>query len=247
MKFSYTTAIITDIHEESPRIKTFTLDVALSAKPGQYVMLWMPDVNEKPFGIVTTNPLRLSIAKVGSFTEKVHELKVGDKMTFRGPCGSSFVIHGRHPLLVGGGYGVVPLYLLVQSFALSVRKQTTVIIGAKTNKDLIFVSKFKALGCNDTLTSTDDGSAGFHGLSTDLARRIMTKQSIDHVYACGPEPMMKKIVLMAKENRLPSQVSLERQFKCGGMGLCGSCSFMGKLVCVDGPVFSGEILLGSTP
>jgi dihydroorotate dehydrogenase electron transfer subunit len=242
MKFSYQTAKIISIKRETPRVKTFTLNTSLAAKPSQYVMLWAPGINEKPFGVVTNNPLRLSIAKVGSFTEHIHTLKVGDKMTFRGPYGSSFHVAGRHPLLVGGGYGVVPLYLLTQAFSPSVRRKTTVIIGAKTKKDLAFISKFRSLGCR-VQTSTDDGTFGFHGFSTDLAKKVIQSGQIDSVYACGPEPMMKKVAEMSREDRIPCQVSLERHFKCGGMGICGSCSFNGKLVCVDGPVFPGSLLL----
>lgn len=242
MKFKYQTAKITKIKDETPRVKTFTLDVSVSALPGQYVMVWMPGINEKPFGVVTNNPLRLSIANVGPFTQKVHELHVGDVMTFRGPYGSAFRVHGKQPLLVGGGYGVVPLYLLAQSFSLSVRKHTTVVIGARTKKDLAFVSLFRALGCR-VQTSTDDGSTGFHGFSTDVAQKIIATGLCDSVYACGPEVMMKKVVQMSHAAGIVCQVSMERHFKCGGMGLCGSCSFQGKLVCVDGPVFSGEVLL----
>jgi len=242
MKFNYQTANIIDIKRETPRVKTFTLDISVQAKPGQYVMLWMPGVNEKPFGVVTNNPLRLSIASVGPFTQKVHRLSVGDKMTFRGPYGSAFRIQGKHPLLVGGGYGVVPLYLLAQSYPPSVRKNISIVIGARIKSDLAFVSKFKTLGCH-VFVSTDDGSAGYRGVSTDVAAKFLDKQNIDSVYACGPEPMMKKISHMAREARILCQVSVERHFKCGGMGLCGSCSLNGKLVCVDGPVFPGSVLL----
>ncbi len=242
MKFNYRTVKITKIVKETPRVNTYTLDAVMNAKPGQYVMLWIPGENEKPFGVVANNPLQLSIARVGPFTEKVHKLKVGDVMTIRGPNGSAFRILGRRPLLVGGGYGVVPLFLLAQSFTPAIRKKTVVVIGAKTTSDLAFVSRFAALGCTVKI-STDDGSVGHKGFSTDLAQNILKTEKIDSMYACGPELMMKKVARMAKDKRIPSQVSIERHFKCGGMGLCGSCHFNGKLVCVDGPVFPGNVLL----
>ncbi len=242
MKFSYQTAKIIGIKKETSRVRTFTLNTAIKAKPGQYVMLWIPGINEKPFGVVSNDPLRLSIAKVGTFTQKVHQLKVGDTMTFRGPYGSPFQIQGKYPLLVCGGYGVVPLYLLAQSFAASSRKNICVVIGAKTKSDLPFLSRFKALGCR-VFVSTDDGTAGRKGFSTDLAATIVREQKIDSVYTCGPEIMMKKVAQMAHNQGIFCQVSVERHFKCGGMGLCGSCSINGKLACVDGPVFSGNILL----
>jgi len=245
MKFKYQSAKITSITAETSRVKTFTLDVTTDAKPGQYVMLWMPGVNEKPFGVVTNSPLRVSIAKVGPFTEAVHKLKVGDTMTFRGPFGSAFQLTGTRPLLVGGGYGVVPLYLLAQTFSPAVRRKTIVVIGAKTKKDLTFVAKFKSLGCR-VLTSTDDGTAGYKGFSTQVAQQVIDKEKRNSIYACGPEVMIQKVAVMAHTAHIPCEVSVERHFKCGGMGLCGSCHFKGKLVCVDGPVFPGSVLF-STP
>jgi dihydroorotate dehydrogenase electron transfer subunit len=242
MKFKYLTATITGIEQETPSVRTFTLDTTVGAKPGQYVMLWMPGVNEKPFGVVTNNPLRLSIANVGPFTQKVHLLQVGDVMTFRGPYGTAFRVSGNHPLLVGGGYGVVPLYLLAQFFSPALRRKTTVVIGAKKKSDLAFISKFKKLGCLVQAT-TDDGSFGFHGFSTEIAAKIITGGRTDSIYSCGPEIMMKKIAGMANAMHVPCQVSVERHFKCGGMGLCGSCGLNGKLVCVQGPVFPGSVLL----
>lgn len=242
MKHNYITAKIISIKEETPRVRTFTLNTTLKAKPGQYIMLWIPGVNEKPFGVVTNNPLRLSIANVGPFTREVHNLKIGDSMTFRGPYGSSFRAPDRHPLLIGGGYGVVPLFLLAQSFTPAIKRNSYVVIGARTKADLTFVVKFKSLGCR-VVVSTDDGTAGFKGFSTDLAGNILQKNHIDCIYTCGPEVMMKKIAQMAHDSHIFCQVSIERVFKCGGIGLCGSCGFNGKLACVDGPVFSGKELL----
>jgi dihydroorotate dehydrogenase electron transfer subunit len=192
--------------------------------------------------VVTNNPVRLTIAKVGPFTEQVHKLKVGDSMTFRGPYGSPFTVRGKHPLLVGGGYGVAPLYLLAQVFSASVRKNITVVIGAKTKSDLAFITKFKALGCR-VLVATDDGTAGKKGFSTDIVGSLLKKIKLDSIYTCGPEIMMKKVAAMAKDGHIFCEVSVERHFKCGGMGLCGSCHIGGLLACVDGPVFPGSILL----
>lgn len=242
MKNNYQTAAIINIEKETEKVKNFILDTKIIAKPGQYVMVWIPGENEKPFGVVSSSPLMLSIAKVGPFTQKIHQLKIGDKLTFRGPYGSFYKIKGKEILLVGGGYGVVPLYFLALTTPKSKRKNITVVIGARSKSDLAFVKKFKNLGCNIFL-STDDGTAGHKGFSTELAEELMNKKHFDSVYTCGPEVMMKKVAMICQNRKIFCQVSLEKFFKCGGIGLCGECSFKGQLVCSSGPIFNGKILL----
>ncbi len=242
LKNFYQTATIIKVITETAKVKTFILDKKVVAKPGQYVMVWLPRINEKPFGIVSANPLTLSIAKVGPFTEKIHQLKKGDKITFRGPYGNTFKLKNGQLLLVAGGYGVVPLYFFAQSQSPSQRKKITVVIGAKTKNELTFVNKFKKLGCQVKVT-TDDGSCGVAGFCTDLVKKLINQEKFSGVYTCGPEVMMKKVALLCKEKKLFCQVCLERFFKCGGMGLCGECSLKGHLVCKEGPVFNAKILL----
>lgn len=240
MKNNYKTAKIIKIEQETSKVKNFTLDTSIRAKPGQYLIVWIPRLNEKPFGIVSQKPLTLSIANVGPFTEKIHELKKGDKITFRGPYGKSFKVKGKRLLLVGGGYGVVPLYFLASSLISTKRKSVTVVIGARTKSDLPFINKFKDLGCQVEI-STDDGSAGFKGFSTQLAEKIIDQEKFNSVHTCGPMIMMKKLAEICKKNKLFCQVSLEAFFKCGGIGLCGECSINGHLVCQEGPVFNSRI------
>lgn len=242
MNNTYTTATITHIENETPRVKNFVLDTTIEAKPGQYIMLWIPRLNEKPFGVVSPDPLTLSIANVGPFTAAVHNLRRGDTLSFRGPYGSTYKLKGKKFLLVAGGYGVVPLYFLALSMTQQQQESTTVIIGARTQEDLPFVRKFQNLGCTVEV-STDDGSQGHKGFSTQIAAPYIEKKKVDAVYTCGPLVMMKKIAQMSEEHRIYCQVSAETYFKCGGMGLCGECSIHGKLACVDGPVFEGKILL----
>ena len=240
MKNKYITTTITKIKSETDKVKTFTLNHSIKAKPGQYVMVWIPQVQEKPFGVVSDNPLTLSIANVGLFTKKIHDLKVGNKLTFRGPYGKSFKVKGKKIILIGGGYGVVPLYFLATKLV-KLKKQCTVIIGARNKLDLVFVNQFRKLGC-DIKVSTDDGSKGFKGFSTQLFDKIIARQKFDSVYACGPEVMMKKISAMCHIKKIFCQVSMERLIKCA-VGVCGECSCGGKLVCKDGPVFDSKILL----
>lgn len=242
MKNNYKTAKIIKVEKESKNIKNFYLDAEVNALPGQYLMVWIPGLNEKPFGVVDTLPLTISVNKVGPFSEKLHKLKKGDLITFRGPYGSSFLPKGKKMLFVAGGCGMVPLHLLAKITAKSKRKFITVIIGAKTKSDLPYIARFKKLGCK-VLTTTDDGSSGFKEFTTELARKLFEKEKFDGVYTCGPEIMMKKIAEICNKETVFCQVSLERHFKCGGVGLCGECAINGHLVCKEGPVFNGKILL----
>ncbi len=242
MKNVYQTVKIVRVEEETVRVKNFVLDTAIKAKPGQYVMVWLPRLNEKPFGIVESRPMMLSVAGVGPFTKAFHQLKKGDQLTFRGPYGKPFLIKKGNLLLVAGGYGVAPLYFLARSLPPARRKKITVVIGAKTKLELPFVTKFKKLGCR-VLLSTNDGSVGFKGFTTQLADELLKKEKFDGVYSCGPLMMMKKIAELCYLSKMFCQVSMESFFKCGGIGLCGECSFKGHLVCKEGPVFNGSILV----
>jgi len=107
----YKTAKIISIKDENYRVRTITLDAAVHAQPGQFVMVWLPGVDEKPFCVAQDQPLRLTIAKVGPFTEKLFALKQGDCLSFRGPLGSGFTLpkDAKEILLIGGGYGVAPI------------------------------------------------------------------------------------------------------------------------------------------
>lgn len=238
----YQTAKIKSIETETPKVKNFILDKSIKALPGQFLMVWIPGLNEKPFGVVIPTPLTLSIAKVGPTTEIIHKLKVGDKITFRGPYGQSFTKKNGKILLIAGGYGVVPLYFLAATISPEKRKKITVVIGAKTKKELPFVAKFKKLGCR-VLVTTDDGSSGFKGFTTELTEKLINKEKFSAIYSCGPMVMMKKIAQLAHKKKIFCQVSVESFFKCGGFGICGECCFNGLIVCREGPVFDAKVLL----
>jgi dihydroorotate dehydrogenase electron transfer subunit len=241
MKNNYHTVIIKEIRTETPKVKTFICNASIDAKPGQYIMVWIPGLNEKPFGVVDSSPLTISVANVGEFTQKIHKLNVGDKVSYRGPFGVPFIPKGNKILLVAGGYGYVPLYFLAKKLS-ETKSKSTVVIGARTKVDVPFADQFSALGCAVHIC-TDDGSLGSKGFTTQVVEKLLTTESYDSIYTCGPEIMMRKIAEVARAKNIFCQVSLERIFKCGGMGLCGACSINGILVCKDGPVFEGKILL----
>ena len=115
---------IVAIKVENVRTKTFVLNGSLKAEPGQFVMAWLPDHEDKPFSLADVSPVSLTIAAVGPFTKLLHQLQVGDSIWVRGPFGNSFrlpakTIPATHMLLIGGGYGVAPmLYLTKRALAI---------------------------------------------------------------------------------------------------------------------------------
>lgn len=253
--FEMQTAKITKVIEENYRVKTFEIDAKPKAKPGQYIMIWLPRLAERPMSLGGTNPLRLSIANVGNFSSEIHKLKEGDVISFRGPLGNPFKLPkptvAKRPatdktldskpktiLLVGGGYGVVPLYFLAKE-AKKAGLKVVMIIGARKADDVIYENHFKELDC-EVLVTTDDGSKGFKGNAVEGVKHLIAKgEKFDSAYSCGPEKMMYYLALYCKDQNLPCQVSVERYMKCGA-NICGACAVDGKLCCRDGPIFTGE-------
>jgi len=244
------TVRIRDIRDETRTVRTFVLDAEVpGAEPGQFVMLWLPGVDEKPISIAHPTPLTLTVARVGPFSTALHRRKVGDRLGWRGPYGRGFSLHEDRPaLLVAGGYGAAPLYFLATR-AVEHGIPTTVALGARTARDLLYVEQFRALGV-DLLLATDDGSEGCKGYVTDAISpfairnsQFAIRNSPFAIYACGPEPMLVALHRLCREQDIPGQLSVERYMKCG-FGICGQCALDGLLVCQDGPVFEAEQLDG---
>ncbi len=226
---------IARVIEANATVRTFVLEAAAEADPGQFIMIWLPRVDEKPFSLVDADPVTITVARVGPFTEKLHRLRNDDRIWFRGPLGRGFELRGKRILLIGGGYGVAPLAFLAQR-AVEAGRQVTVVIGAWSRADLIFPQRLSELGCSVVL-ATEDGSAGVRGLATDVAESLFERGEVDAVYACGPEAMLDRILELCRSHGLFCQLSLEKYMRCG-LGICGSCQRGGMLVCRDGPVFA---------
>lgn len=240
MSSYYQTAKIKQIIDENYRVRSFVLDFSVKAEPGQFIMVWLPRFDEKPMCVVNDSPLAISVANVGPFTQKLFELREGDKMSFRGPYGNDFLLGegSKKILLVGGGYGVAALNFLAKE-AKQKGIEATMIVAARKKEDVILEKEFFDKGAR-VFVSTDDGSAGFKGRAHELVEKLLGEgQKFDCVYAVGPEKMMDAIAKVCAKHGLPSQLSLERYMGCG-LGMCGKCDAGGKIVCGDGPVFSGE-------
>jgi dihydroorotate dehydrogenase electron transfer subunit len=113
-------------------------------------------------------------------------------------------------------------------------------LGATTERELLFADRFRAMGAV-VHVATDDGSAGAPGYVTGVVDGLLAHQEFDAVWTCGPEVMMRKVIAAARPRAVPVYCSVERWMKCG-VGLCDACALGPWHVCVDGPVFPGEVL-----
>lgn len=239
------TVQIVKVAEETPNIRSFFFDLDINPVPGQFVMAWIPDCDEKPMAVSHNSKLKaITVLKRGEATSKLFEKKAGDWIGIRGPFGKGFDITGKRLVVVGGSIGMAPLAPLTE-LALSRGKKVTAVIGARTKSGLLFVDRLKKAGA-EVIVTTDDGSEGIHGVITMGLESALESKTFDQCFTCGPEGMMSEVLKMAREQGIPAQASLERYFKCG-IGVCGSCVIddSGARVCVEGPVFTDKELENS--
>ncbi len=225
-------ARVAETANENERTRTLVLDLSLDAQPGQFVMAWLPGVDEKPYSLADANPVTLTVARVGPFSSALHELRPGDRVGIRGPFGHGFTTRGRRALLAGGGYGAAPLGFLAKELRWA-GVRVTVAIGARTAGDLL-TGPFRRLGL-EPLVTTEDGSLGAQGRITPLIEKLLLSGEVDTLYACGPNGMLEALEQMSLKIGVPAQLGWEAHMRCG-MGICGSCQHGGLLVCRDGPV-----------
>jgi dihydroorotate dehydrogenase electron transfer subunit len=225
---------------EATDIKTITFRYPGPVLPGQFFMIWIPGVDEIPMSVseITKDVKAITFRKIGDATHALYHLKPSSKIGVRGPYGNGFKLTGEHLLFIGGGTGIAMLAPAVEQ-ARKRKMKSTVIIGVKTKNELFFEDRLRRCGAT-VLVSTDDGSKGYKGFASDLAKDVLKKEKIDAVFTCGPEPMMK--TLLSCSRAIPFQASLERYMKCS-IGICGQCCVgRGLRVCLDGPIFNGETL-----
>lgn len=227
---------------ETPTQCTIELDWEPRADPGQFIMVWLPGVDEVPMGFSRIGPrASITVQRMGEATEALCALSPGDRVGVRGPLGRGFrIVEGGSVLLVGGGNGTAPLVPLAETLV-EAGCHVRAAVGARVATELLFAARLEDITGEATRVATDDGSAGYHGFVSDLAQEMMDGTGPDQVYTCGPELMMRKVAEACWESSVPFQASLERYMKCG-LGLCDACAMGPLLVCRDGPVFDGEEL-----
>ncbi|THB73667.1 MAG: dihydroorotate dehydrogenase electron transfer subunit [Desulfobacteraceae bacterium] len=226
---------------------TLYFDAPITFTPGQFVMFWIPGVDEKPYTLSFVSPARfgITIEAKGIFSQKAIALEPGDLVGIRGPFGNGFTLPDEpaHTVFVAGGFGMAPLAPLIDTLLENGENPLAVIHGARTRSHLLYHDSNDPnrnppeRHPGDRQFCTDDGSYGHKGFVTDLLLDLLGKgASVEQVYACGPEIMMHAVVQICRGEQIPCQVSLERYMRCG-FGVCGACVCGEQVVCTDGPVF----------
>ncbi|MDP9800718.1 dihydroorotate dehydrogenase subfamily 1 [Arcanobacterium wilhelmae] len=217
----------------------------MNALPGQFVNVSVPGFFlRRPFAVARHDGRRIAVivAKVGTGTRALADIQVGAEVALLGPLGNGFdaAAAGERPVLVGGGTGVPPIMFLARAL-LDAGARPIVALGFRTGEAVFGAGELEAAGCEVRL-ATQDGSAGTRGLVTDVLDDGAT-----HVYACGPDPMLRAVKTWAGERSVSASLSLEAHMGCG-FGACLGCKVDTargpKRVCVEGPVFdAGEVLI----
>lgn len=222
--------------------------------PGQFYMMWIPGLDQKPFSVAYADDKTVSfaVAKRGKFTSELFRLEKGYPVGLLGPIGRGFDLSKDNYLLLGGGVGAAPvLYSALRLLEKS--KKVTLVIGGRSITDIRwaldfverYIKKYKK-DIFDIFYTTEDGSLGSKGFITDVVDDLFRNNKFDFSLICGPEKFIVKAISILTVMGIPGEASIERMMKCG-IGICGSCSIdpSGKRVCVDGPVFTFEELRGS--
>lgn len=218
-------------------------DVSAVTAPGQFIDIRLNDYYlRRPISVcdVENGEIIIIYKTVGHGTEVMSQLPVGEKLDILTGLGNGYDMNrsGEHPLLIGGGVGVPPLYMLAKKLK-EQHKEVSVILGFNTAKEVFYETEFKALGC-DVKVTTVDGSYGNKGFVTNAFPLV---ENYTFTYACGPMPMLKAVYNTAVTD---GQYSFEERMGCG-FGACMGCSTKTKngykRVCKDGPVFDKEEIL----
>ncbi|MEF8878985.1 MAG: dihydroorotate dehydrogenase electron transfer subunit [Candidatus Thermoplasmatota archaeon] len=228
--------------KENKNVKTLTFRHPDKVKPGQFYMIWLPEVDEIPMSVsdISEDTRDITFKKVGDATKQLFDIEPGDKIGVRGPFGNGFEINDNPLVIVGGGTGVAMIYPAAVE-ALEKGIETTVIAGFKNKDEVFFEEKLNDIEA-ETYITTDDGSKGLKGFATETAEREIKKQDYNLILTCGPEKMMHRMLQVSKQKNIPMQASLERYMKCS-IGICGQCCIgPGLRVCKDGPIFTDKTL-----
>lgn len=216
-------------------------DVSEITAPGQFINIGIEGKYlRRPISVCDKDDVSVTVIykTVGSGTEQLSKMKNGSLDILTG-LGNGYDVScsGEHPVLLGGGVGVPPLYMLAKKL-ISMGKKVTVILGFNTKSEIFYENEFKALGA-ETFVTTADGSYGIKGFVTDALKNI----EYTYFYTCGPEPMLKAIYSASKTS---GQLSFEERMGCG-FGACMGCSCKTitgyKRICKEGPVMKKEEIL----
>lgn len=216
-------------------------DTSDITRPGQFVNIKLDSLFlRRPISVCDCeeDTLTLIYKIVGKGTEKMAKMSAGDTLDVLAGLGNGYdtSLSGSAPLLLGGGVGVPPLYMLAKKLVDEGRK-VSVILGFNTADEVFYEDEFRALGA-DVTVATADGSCGVKGFVTDAM-----KPGYTYTYCCGPEPMLRAVY---NKSETSGQYSFEERMGCG-FGVCMGCScktlYKNKRICIDGPVLVKEEII----
>ena len=207
--------------------------------PGRFVQLKLDSFYlRRPISVCDAEDGKLTLVykTVGRGTEAMAQYESGKRIDVLTGLGNGYDLDksGDRPLLIGGGAGVPPMYLLTRRL-LAQGKQPAVILGFNKAEEIFYADRFRALGI-ETIIATADGSVGVKGFVTDAMEGL----DYTYTYACGPEPMLKAVYNRAATS---GEYSFEERMGCG-FGACMGCTcetkYGNKRICKDGPVLTKE-------
>lgn len=222
-------------------------DMAKQIQPGQFLHIDCGNKTflRRPISICDSdsNVVRFIFEVKGEGTRELSEKEVGAEIDIMGPLGNTFIPDEgeySHPVIIGGGIGVFPLYKLAKQY-----ENSKVILGFRSYDRVVMEDEFAEI--SDVTVCTDDGSYGYDGYAVNVLSEYIKENECDIIYSCGPTPMLRAVKKIAEEAGIKCRLSLEQRMGCG-IGACLVCScetiFGGtdrhKRVCKDGPVFWAE-------
>lgn len=250
------------------RMRTTAPPAILDAAAGQFVMVKVSRAIDpllrRPFGIYDMGTfftpytdsgqqtfVEILYKFVGRGTGMLADLHQGDHLDIIAPLGKGFDLgdEGEEKILIGGGVGLAPLYLLAKELVKC--HKVRLFAGGRSKDDVLCITEFERLGV-ETYVATDDGTLGDRGLVTQVMMKHLASGGVTkRLFACGPFPMLRAVAGIAEEMQVNCQVSLEAFMACG-MGACLGCVVKGanhstetpdyRCVCKDGPVFDATDL-----
>ncbi|MEK7137790.1 MAG: hypothetical protein AAB853_05930 [Patescibacteria group bacterium] len=209
---------IASIKQETAHVKTFTFPVSFKAKPGQFLMVWLPGVDEVPMSIAMDDgtETKVTFFDVGDMTKQLFQKNTGDLIGLRGPFGTHYEWQPKqHLILVAGGYGAAPMYFVAKE-ALKDHCRIDFIVGARSKEHLLYLEEIQKLPHTQLHVSTDDGSMGYKGRNTEVLETLLQERGAS---TWPRDLMLSKPVLSrveaSKHVAGPAQHDVVSVFACG--------------------------------
>lgn len=225
---------IKSVEDTNAYSKTIRFDWNAFARPGQFIMVWAPGMEEIPLSLSSVDEEKsITFKIVGKDTEFLSKLKEGDRIRVRGPYGNGYDLSAERILVVGGGIGIAPITPVLKE------RRVDAIFAARDAAEVSYADPIGKKYCDNHWICTDDGSFGEHCNAVEMVKKVLKEHEYDQIIACGPEVMLFFLLKFCNEEGIECQMSLERYMKCAA-GVCGACMIDDLRVCADGPVFTSE-------